>query len=117
MAIIAGDYDFEVRRRSDNTQELALTDANDNPVNLSGFQIAASVFNEDRTTKFADFTVSIPTPSNGTFFIKLTRTQTATFTPNELHYDVKLKDPSDNQEYYVAGIIFVKEGYTEFPSP
>ena len=85
--------------------------------NLTGFTIAAQVWDKERTGKFADFSVSIPTPSNGTFFISLTRTQTATFTPNELHYDVKLKDPSDKQEYYVAGIIFVKEGYTEFSSP
>tara|TARA_R100000278_G_C5439092_1_gene153050 strand:- start:381 stop:728 length:348 start_codon:yes stop_codon:yes gene_type:complete len=115
MAIEAGEYDFEIRRRSDNTQELSITDGNDNPVNLSGYEIAASVFDEPRTTKYADFTTAITSAANGTFTISLTRTQTATFTPSELHYDVKLKNPSDKQEYYVAGIIYVKEGYTEFP--
>jgi hypothetical protein len=115
MAIIAGDYDFEVRRRADHTEELSITDGNDNPVNLTGYEVAASVFDESRTTKYADFTAAITSAANGTFTLSLTRAQTVTFTPSELHYDVKLKNPSDKQEYYVAGIIFVKEGYTEFP--
>ena len=115
MAIIAGEYDFEVRRRADHTEELAITDGNDNPVNLTGYEVAASAFDEPRTTKYADFATAITSAANGTFTLTLTRAQTATFTPNELHYDVKLKNPSDKQEYYVAGIIFVKEGYTEFP--
>ena len=105
MAIIAGEFDFEVRRRSDHTQELSITDGNNNPVNLTGYQVAASVFDEPRAVKYADFATSITSAANGTF----------TFTPNELHYDVKLKNPSDKQEYYVAGIIYVKQGYTVFP--
>ena len=115
MAIIAGEFDFEVRRRSDHTEELSITDGNDNPVDLTGYSVASSVYDEPRTTKYADFTTSITSATNGTFTLSLTRAQTATFSPNELHYDVKLKNPSDKQEYYVAGIIFVKEGYTEFP--
>ena len=115
MAIIAGEFDFEVRRRSDHTQELSITDGNNNPVNLTGYQVAASVFDEPRAVKYADFATSITSAANGTFTLTLTRAQTATFTPNELHYDVKLKNPSDKQEYYVAGIIYVKQGYTVFP--
>ena len=115
MAIIAGEYNFEVRRRSDNTQPLTIRDGNDALVDLTGYEVASSIYDESRTTKYADFSVSIPTPANGEVLLSLTRTQTATFTPNELHYDVKFKNPSNVQEYYVFGIIYVKEGYTEFP--
>jgi len=115
MAIIAGTYDFTVQRRADHTEEMAITDGSDNPVNLSGYEVASSVYDISRTTKYADFTAVITSASNGTFTLTLTRTQTATFTPNELKYDVKLKNPSDKQEYYVEGTIFVSEGYTVFP--
>ena len=115
MAVIAGEFDFEVRRRADHTEELTITDGNDNPVNLTGYEVAASVFDEPRAVKYADFATAITNAAAGTFTLTLTRAQTATFTPSELHYDVKLKNPSDKQEYYVAGIIFVKQGYTVFP--
>ena len=115
MAIIAGEFDFEVRRRAAHTEELTITDGNDNPVNLTGYEVAASVFDEPRTTQYADFATAITSAANGAFTLTLTRAQTATFSPKELHYDVKLKNPSDKQEYYLAGIIYVKEGYTVFP--
>tara|TARA_R100000231_G_C5270198_1_gene148420 strand:+ start:107 stop:454 length:348 start_codon:yes stop_codon:yes gene_type:complete len=114
MAIIAGTYDFTVQRRSDHTESISLTDGNDNPVNLTGFQIASQVYDESRTTLFASFTVDITSASNGTFTLTLSRSQTESFTLNELKYDVKLKSPSDKQEYYIEGTIFVSEGYTVF---
>ena len=110
MAIIAGTYDFTVQRRSDHTESISLTDGNDNPVNLTGFQIASQVYDESRTTLFASFTVDITSASNGTFTLTLSRSQTESFTLN----DVKLKSPSDKQEYYIEGTIFVSEGYTVF---
>ena len=115
MAIIAGEFDFEVRRRADHTEELTITDGNDNPVNLTGYQVAASVFDEPRAVKYADFATAITSAANLTTVGTIGTGVTATFTPSELHYDVKLKNPSDKQEYYVAGIIFVKQGYTVFP--
>ena len=72
MAIIAGEFDFEVRRRSDHTEELRITDGNDNPVDLTGYSVASSVYDEPRTTKYADFTTSITSATNGTFTLSLT---------------------------------------------
>ncbi len=112
MAIIAGTYDFTVQRRSDHTELFRITDSNDAAVNLTGFTVAAQVWNKERTGKYADFTVAYTNRTNGEFSISLSHVQTLQFTPNELSYDVLLLNGSGKREYYVEGTIFVSEGYT-----
>ena len=51
MAIIAGTYDFTVQRRADHTESIRITDSNDDAVNLTGFTIAAQVWDKERTGK------------------------------------------------------------------
>ena len=41
-----------------------------------------------------------------------TDTQTATFTPSILFYDVLLTEPSGSKNYYLEGKLFISEGYT-----
>ena len=115
MAIIAGTYDFTVQRRADHTESIRITDGNNSAVNLTGFTIAAQVWDKARTGKYADFTVDYTNRVNGEFTISLTSTQTTQFTPNELSYDILLLNGSGKREYYLEGNIFVSEGYTTIP--
>ena len=69
------------------------------------------MWNQDRSTKYADFTVTYTNLATGTVAIALTDEQTATF-PNEAYYDVLLTNPSGLKEYYLECIIYVSEGYT-----
>ena len=112
MAIIAGTYDFTVQRRSDHTESIRITDGNDDPVNLTGFTIAAQVCDKERTGKYADFTIAYTNRTNGEFTMSLTHNQTRQFTPNELSYDVLILNGSGQREYYLEGNIFVSQGYT-----
>ena len=112
MAIIAGDYDFTVQRRSDHTESIRITDSNDAAVDLSAFTIAAQVWDKDRTGKYADFTIAKTNATNGEFTMSLSHIQTLQFTPNELAYDVLLLNAAGKREYYIQGNIFVSEGYT-----
>ena len=112
MAIEPGTYNFTLQRRSDHTIPLVFKDGNNNPINLTGFTVAAQVWEETRTTKFADFTVAYTNRTAGTVDISLTDTQTATFSPNVLKYDVALTNGNGLKEYYLEGTIFVSEGYT-----
>ena len=112
MAISPATYDMTVQRRSDHTELFRITDSNDSAVNLTGFTIAAQVWDKDRTGKYADFTVAYTNRTNGEFSISLTHVQTTQFTPNELSYDVLLLNGSGKREYYIEGTIFVSEGYT-----
>ena len=112
MAIIAGTYDFTVQRRSDHTESIRITDSTDSAVNLTGFTIAAQVWDKERTGKYADFTIAYTNRTNGEFTMSLTHNQTRQFTPNELSYDVLILNGSGQREYYLEGNIFVSEGYT-----
>ena len=53
-----------------------------------------------------------PAISGVNFDISLTDTQTATFTPSILFYDVLLTEPGGSKNYYLEGKLFISEGYT-----
>ena len=112
MAIEPGTYNFTVQRRADHSIPIVFKDGNNNPINLTGFTVAAQVWEETRTTKYADFTTTYTDRAAGSFSIALTDTQTTTFTPEILAYDVLLVDGSGLKEYYLEGKIFMSEGYT-----
>lgn len=111
MAISPGTYNISLQRRADYSITLQFKDSNDAAINLTGWVVAAQAWNQGRTTKYADFTVTYTNRSTGTVAIALTDDQTALF-PNEAYYDVLLTNPSGLKEYYLEGIIYVSEGYT-----
>ena len=112
MAIQPGTYNMTVQRRSDHSIQLVFKDENNAAINLTGYTVEAQVWEETRTTKYADFTVAYTNRTTGTIDISLTDTQTATFSPSVLKYDVLLTNPSGLKEYYLEGNIFTSEGYT-----
>ena len=112
MAITPATYNMTVQRRSDHSIQLVFKDSNDSAINLTGYTVEAQVWDETRATKYADFTTTYTDRSAGSVSIALTDTQTATFTPDVLKYDVLLTAPSGSKEYYLEGTIYVSEGYT-----
>jgi hypothetical protein len=111
MAISPGTYNISLQRRADYSITLQFKDSTDAAINLTGWTVEAQAWNESRSTKYADFTVTYTNRSTGTIAIALTDEQTALF-PNEAYYDVLLTNPSGLKEYYLEGIIYVSEGYT-----
>lgn len=111
MAITPGIYNISLLRRADYSITLQFKDSTGAAINLTGWSAAAQAWNQSRTTKYADFTVTYTDRSTGTIAISLTDDQTALF-PNEAYYDVLLTNASGLKEYYLAGTIFVAEGYT-----
>ena len=112
MAIQPGTYNMTIQRRSDHSIQLVFKDSSNTAIDLTGFTVEAQVWEETRTTKYADFSVTYTNRSTGTIDIALTDTQTATFSPNILKYDVLLTNPTGLKEYYLEGSIFMSEGYT-----
>lgn len=111
MAISPGTYNISLQRRADYSITLQFKDSTDTAINLTGWTVEAQVWNQARTTKYADFAVTYTNRSTGTVAIALTDTQTTTF-PNEAYYDVLLTNTSGLKEYYLEGIMYVSEGYT-----
>ena len=104
-------YNITAQRRA--TLPLDITfKAGGNPVDITGYTFKASVYSQDRSQSYGDFSVTYVNRSQGKVLFKLTPTQTAAFTPNELSYDVKYKQPNNDEFYLLEGTIFVSEGYT-----
>ena len=112
MAVAPATYNMTVQRRSDHSIQLVFKDSNNAAIDLTGYTVEAQVWEETRTTKYADFGVTYTDRANGKIDIALTDTQTATFSPNILKYDVLLTDTNGLKEYYLEGNIFMSEGYT-----
>ena len=112
MAIIPGKKNFTVDRRADFPIRLTFKDSTGSAIDLTGYTVAAQVWEQTRTTKYADWTVAYTDRSSGIVDISLTDTQTATFSPSILFYDVLLTEPGGNKNYYLEGKLFISEGYT-----
>ena len=108
----AATLNFTIQRRADFPVRLIFKDSAGTAVNLTGFTVEAQVWNRERSNKFADFGVTYTDRANGTIDIKLTDTQTATFSLNILEYDILLTDPNGDKMYYLEGTLFISEGYT-----
>ena len=111
MAIAPGTYNISLQRRADYNVTLQFKDSNNTAINLTGWTVAAQVWNQGRTTKYADFAVTYTNRSTGTIAIALTSVQAATL-PDEAFYDVLLTNPAGLKEYYLEGIMYISEGYT-----
>ena len=103
--------DFRVQRRATFPIDLTFK-ADGSPVNITGYTFAASVYDIDRSQSYGDFSVTYVNRSQGKLLFKLTPAQTATFTPTELHYDIKYKQPDNDEFYLLEGTLFISEGYT-----
>ena len=84
MAITPGTYNMTVQRRADHKIQLVFKDNNNAAINLDGFTVAAQVWDEPRSNKYADFAVTYTNRTTGTVDIALTDTQTGTFSPDVL---------------------------------
>lgn len=111
MAIYPGTYNIKLQRRADYNITLQFKDSTDTAINLTGWTVAAQVWNQDRSTKYADFTVAYTNRVTGTIAITLTDDQTSLF-PDKAYYDVLLINPSNVRQYYLEGTVTVSEGYT-----
>ena len=112
MTVNPATYNVTVQRRADYSVLLQFKDSTGTVIDLTGYTIAAQVWDKARTTKCADFGVTYTDRVNGQVTISLTDEQTAAFTASELYYDVLVTDTAGIKSYYLEGILFISEGYT-----
>ena len=111
MSIQPGTYNFTLQRRADYSIALQFKDSNDDAINITGYTVAAQVWDQNRTKKYADFAITYTDRVNGQVSIALTDAQTSVL-PDEAYYDVLLTDGSGIKNYYLQGEITVSQGYT-----
>lgn len=111
MAIAPATYNIELQRRASYYVDLQFKDSNNAVIDLTYWTAYGQVWNIDRTTKYADFTITYTDRLNGKIKLSLTDTQTTSF-PNTAYYDVLLEDSTGIKEYYLQGKVLVSEGYS-----
>jgi hypothetical protein len=82
MSIQPGQHNIAVQRRADYDLSLQFKDSTGANLNLTGWTAYAQAWNQGRTIKYADFSVTYTNRAAGQLSIALTDTQTAGF-PNE----------------------------------
>ena len=105
-------YDFTLQRRADHSFNINLKDSNNANENLSGKTILSQIWNETRTTKLADATITVTDASGGDITWSVTDTQTTNMTDSTYRYDILKIEANGDREYFIEGRIFMSEGYT-----
>jgi hypothetical protein len=111
MSIHPARYDDTIQRRVVYDLTLQFRDSEEKYIDLTGWTVAAQIWDKLRTTKYADFSVTYVNRVNGLVLIALTDTET-TALPDTCYYDVLLTDTTGRKEYYLEGTFYVAEGYT-----
>ncbi len=112
MSVQPGQHNISVQRRADYDLQLQFKDSAGVGINLTGWTAYAQAWDASRSTKYADFAITYTNRATGQIKIALTDTQTSSF-PNEAFYDVMLEDTAGLRNYYLEGIVYVSEGYTQ----
>lgn len=107
-----GVFNIKLQRRADYSVLLEFKDAAKQAIDLTGWTVAAQVWDQARSRKYADFITEYVSRPQGRIRLKLSHTATVDF-PNETVYDVLLVNPAGEREYYLEGTIQAAEGYTE----
>lgn len=106
-----GVYNIRPQRRADYVMNVVFKDSDGVVLNLTGWQVLAQVWNKERTTKYADFIVTVTDAANGAVSLKIPYYTTDDL-PDECRYDVMLINGSGLREYYLEGIVRPSPGYT-----
>ena len=115
MAVEPGIYNIRLYKGSDWKLKLEFKDSTDAAVDLTGYTVAAQIWNQQRSKKFADFSVSHPginDRANGVAFLELGDTDTKML-PDLAYYDVRLTNTDNKSEYYLKGSVTGLQGYTQ----
>jgi hypothetical protein len=115
MSVQPGQHNIIVQRRADYSLQLQFKNSAGVGIDLTGWTAYAQVWDQGRTVKYADFAITYIDRPTGQISIALTDTATAAF-PDEAFYDVLLENTGGLRNYYLEGIVYVSEGYTQ-PAP
>ena len=107
-----GTYNLILQRRADHSFNVNLKDSNSANENLTGKTILSQIWNESRTTKLADVTITVTEATSGNFTWKVTDTQTTSMTDDIYKYDILKIEANGDREYFIEGTIYMSEGYT-----
>jgi hypothetical protein len=106
-----GVYNIRLQRRADYSIQLRFLDSNKAAINLAGWSVHSQIWNQARSTKHADFTITYTDRAAGMITMTLPAANTETL-PDQSVYDVLLVNSLGQKEYYLEGGVIAEQGYT-----
>lgn len=107
-----GAYDITIQQGASFDQSFVFKGASGDPLDMTGYTVAAEVWAEEKRTKFADFTVAWINQAEGNFQISLTAEKTFAI-PESGGWDILVTNPDGTSDYWVRGNAILDMGYTE----
>jgi hypothetical protein len=109
--VTPGKYDITIHQGATFELPVQYKDSNGVPVSMSGYTVAAQLWNRLGTTKLSDFSFSWVVQASGLFKLRLSSAVTSGIT-EQGQYDVLLTEPSGDKYYLLQGNAFIDLGLT-----
>ena len=107
-----GCYDITIQQGASFDQSFQFKDSNGDPIDLTGYSVAAEVWAEQKRSKFADFTVAWLDQAQGSFQLSMNAVTTSKITESG-GWDILVTNPNGTSDYWVRGNAILDMGYTE----
>jgi hypothetical protein len=109
--VTPGKYDITIYQGATLELSLQYKDSTGTPVNMSGYTVAAQLWNRLGTVKISNLDVSWITQASGTFKLRLASSVTSGIT-EQGQYDVLVTEPGGDKYYLLQGNAFIDLGLT-----
>lgn len=103
-----GRYDITIYQRATFELQVNL------PINLTGHQVVAQVWDDKRRSKYADFNVTITNAVNGEFTLTISSNVTKNLT-RQGEWDLMVVYANGTKQYWLEGDVKIDPGYTDTP--
>ena len=104
-------YDITIHQGATFDLLLQYKDGTGTPVDMTGYNVAAQLWNRLGTSKLSDFSFTWETQASGSFRLKLASSVTSGIT-EQGQYTVLVTEPSGDKFYLLQGNAFVDLGLT-----
>lgn len=109
--VTPGKYDITIHQGATFELSLQYKDSLGNPVDMSGYTVAAQLWNRLGTVKLSDFDFSWTAQASGSFGLKLSSSVTSGIT-EQGQYDVLVTEPGGDKFYLLQGNAYIDLGLT-----
>lgn len=109
--VTPGKYDITIHQGATFELPLQYKDSTGTPVNMSGYTVAAQLWNRVGTVKLSNFDFAWTAQASGSFKLRLSSAVTSGIT-EQGQYDVLVTEPSGDKYYLLQGNAFIDLGLT-----
>jgi hypothetical protein len=104
-----GRYDITIHQGATFVLPVQYKDSTGTPVNMSGHTVSGTLWNNNGTSKLANFTTAWQVQASGYFNLQLSASGTS-IVAQQGQYDVLVTEPSGDKYYLLEGTAFFNPG-------